>query len=94
VASLLIRNVDAVLHMRLKASAAAHRRSLEEEARELLRSAVARQEVPPRDNLVTLARRLFGAEHGADLDIPPRGTAPESFPADFSGTDDASGGSS
>jgi plasmid stability protein len=43
VTSLLIRHVDDVLHMRLKASAAAHRCSLEEEARELLRAAVARQ---------------------------------------------------
>jgi plasmid stability protein len=93
VASLLIRNVDAALHMRLKASAAAHRRSLEEEARDLLRCAVARQEVPARDNLVTLARRLFGAEYGVDLDIPRRGAAPGSIPPDFSGTDDDPSGS-
>jgi plasmid stability protein len=86
-ASVLIRNVDDVLHTRLKARAAAHRRSLEEEARELLRAGVARQEAPPRENLVTLARRLFGPEHGADLDIPPRGAAPESIPPDFSARD-------
>lgn len=66
-ASVLIRNVDDALHTRLKASAAAHRRSLEEEARELLRAAVARQEAPPRENLASLARRLFGPEHGTDL---------------------------
>jgi plasmid stability protein len=88
VATLLIRDVDAVLHMRLKASAAEHRRSLEEEVRELLRTAVARQEAPARENLVALARRLFGPEHGKDLDIPPRGTASESVPPDFSETDD------
>src|SRR5437868_8353745 len=45
-ASVLIRNVDETLHARLKAQAAAHRRSLEEEARELLRAAVARQAMP------------------------------------------------
>ncbi len=84
-ASVLIRHVDEALHTRLKASAAAHHRSLEEEARELLRAAVARQEAPPRENLVALARRLFGSEGGVDLDIPPRGTAPESAPPDFSG---------
>ena len=84
-ASVPIRHVDEALHTRLKASAAAHRRSLEEEARELLRAAVARQEVPPRDNLVTLARRLFGPAGGADLDIPPRGAAPASSPPEFSG---------
>jgi len=94
VASLLIRDVDAVLHMRLKASAAAHRRSLEEEVRELLRTAVARQEAPARETLVTLARRLFGPEHGVELDIPSRGAAPGSVPPDFSGTDDDAAGAS
>ena len=84
-ASLLIRNVDETLHARLKARAAAHHRSLEEEARELLRAAVARQETPARENLAALARRLFGPEHGADLDIPSRGSAPKSIPPDFSG---------
>jgi plasmid stability protein len=86
-ASVLIRHVDDVLHARLKASAAAHRRSLEEEARELLRAAVARQDAPPRENLVTLARRLFGPDCGADLDIPPRGAAPGRSPPDFSGAE-------
>jgi plasmid stability protein len=85
--SVLIRNVDDALHMRLKASAAAHRRSLEEEARELLRAAVARQEAPPRENLVSLARRLFGREHGIDLELPPRGSVSEREPPDFSGPD-------
>jgi plasmid stability protein len=84
-ASVLIRNVDETLHTRLKASAATHRRSLEEEARELLRAAVARQDTPPRENLTALARRLFGLTAGADIDLPPRGTAPKSNPPDFSG---------
>jgi antitoxin FitA len=82
--SLLIRNVDPALHARLKARAAEHRRSLEEEARELLRAGVARQEAEPGETLVELARRLFGPEHGFDLEIPPRGVAPESLPPDFS----------
>jgi plasmid stability protein len=85
VASVLIRHVDEALHTRLKASAETHRRSLEEEARELLRAAVARQEAPPRENLVSLARRLFGPVGGIDLDIPRRGAAPASAPPDFSG---------
>lgn len=86
-ASVLIRNVDEALHRRLKASAASHRRSLEEEARELLRTAVARQETFPRENLVDIAQRLFGRKHGAGLDFPLRGSAPESTPPDFSGPD-------
>lgn len=89
-ASVLIRNVDEALHQRLKASAASHRRSLEEEARELLRAAVARQQAPSRESLVDLAQRLFGCEHGADLDVPRRGSAPERPPPDFG---DADGGS-
>lgn len=84
-ASVLIRNVDETLHTRLKERASAHHRSLEEEARELLRTAVARQEAPARENLATLSRRLFGPDSGADLNIPPRGSAPKSIPPDFSG---------
>jgi plasmid stability protein len=79
-ASLLIRNVDESLHARLKARAAEHRRSLAEEVRELLRTAVALQETASQENLVDLARRLFGPEHGIDLDIPPRGAAPQRPP--------------
>ena len=86
-ASLLIRNVDDGLHARLKARAAEHRRSLEEEVRELLRSAVVRRDAPERETLTALARRLFGPAHGADLDIPPRGSAPAREPPDFSGAD-------
>ena len=84
-ASVLIRNVDETLHARLKERAAAHHRSLEEEARELLRAAVARREASARENLAALARRLFGPEHGANLDIPSRASAPTSIPPDFSG---------
>ncbi len=87
--SVLIRNVDKALHKRLKASAASHRRLLEEEARELLRVAVARQETRPRENIADVALGLFGREHGVDLDIPRRGSAPKSTPPDFS--DSASG---
>lgn len=82
--SLLIRNVDTTLHARLKEHAAAHRRSLEEEARELLRTAVAQQATAPLEHPVDVARRLFGPEHGVDLEIPPRGTAPGRAPPNFS----------
>src|SRR5437667_3614325 len=82
-ASLLIRNVDEALHLRLKARAAEHRRSLEEEARELLRAVVAWQEASARENLVDITRRLFDPEHGTDLDIPLRGASPTSPPPDF-----------
>ena len=80
--SLLIRNVDPALHARLKQRASAHRRSLEEEARELLRIAIASQS--REENIVDVADRLFGRKHGFDLDIPPRGGAPKRPPPDFS----------
>jgi antitoxin FitA len=80
--SLLIRNVDAALHALLKQHAAAHRRSLEEEVRELLRGAVTSQ--PQEEHIVDLAQRLFGPKHGVELDIPPRGSEPERPPPDFS----------
>ena len=83
--SLLIRNVDEALHDRLKERAAARNRSLEEEARELLRFAIARQAAEPREHLVDVALRLFGPEHGIDLDLPSRGSAPTRPPPDFSG---------
>ena len=83
--SVLIRDVDPILHARLKASAAAHRRSLEEEARELLRAGIARREAPARENLAAMARRLFGRRHGTDLDIPPRDETTGRPAIDFSG---------
>ena len=88
-ASLLIRNVDPALHARLKARAAAEGRSLEEEARELLRSAVARPPPPKPDlNLADLALSLFGSERGVELEIPPRDAAQDRPPPDFSGPDE------
>ena len=84
-ATLLIRNVDPALHARLKARAAAHHRSLEEEARTLLRTGLARGEPEARpENLVTLATRLFGPEHGVDLALPLRDPALDRSPPDFS----------
>jgi len=83
---LLIPDVEPELHSLLAARAAAHRRSLEEEARELLRD-MARRQMTARENLASLARRLFGPEHGVDLEVPPRGSAPERNSPDFFGPD-------
>lgn len=71
--SLLIRNVDDALRAQLRARARAHHRSLEEEVRETLRSAVARDAaVGETESLMQIARRYFGPERGVDLDLPPR----------------------
>jgi plasmid stability protein len=82
--SLLIRNVDLALHARLKARAAANHRSLEEEARVLLRSGVARpEEASTGESLIALAQRLFGAENGVDLELAPRDWPQDRPPPDF-----------
>ena len=81
--SLLIRNVDAALHARLKEHAETHRRSLEDEERELLRVAVAEQVAAAGENIVDIARRLLGPTHGVELTIPQRGRAPRREPPDF-----------
>lgn len=84
---LLIRDLDDVLRARLEARAQAHRRSLEDEAREMLRAAVASDAVEPeqQEHPVDVFLRLFGPEHGIDLDLPPRSADVDRPPLDFSG---------
>ena len=87
-ASLLIRNVDEALRENLKARARAHHRSLEEEARETLRLAIARDACAPSpESLVDLFTRHFGSERGVDLDLPQRGSDRDRPAPDFSGPD-------
>ena len=59
-ASITIRNLDETLKARLRVRAAHHGHSMEEEARRILRGALAEQ--PTRDNLADLAESLFGAD--------------------------------
>lgn len=70
-ASITIRNIDERLKRRLRVRAAEHGRSMEEEARDILRSALSEQAAPPR-NLGTAIHALFSAEGGVSLEIPPR----------------------
>jgi plasmid stability protein len=87
-ASLLIRNFDDALHAKLKARARAHHRSLEEEARETLRDAVASDDAAPAmENLASLAARLFGDAGDYELDLPSRNADVGRLPPDFSGAD-------
>ncbi len=86
--SLLIRNIDQALRDQLKARARAHHRSLEQEARETLRAAIARDASQcGTESLMQIARRLFGPEHGVDLDLPPRSADVARPPIDFTGAD-------
>ena len=85
-ASLLIRNFDNALHAKLKARAKAHHRSLEEEARETLRHAVALDNgAPTSENLASLAARLFSDIGDFELELPTRATDAARPPPDFSG---------
>ncbi len=84
-ATLVIPDIDTALQARLQVRAHAHHRSIEEEAREMLRAAIARDAgARPPDNLLAVARRIFGPERGLHVDLPvPRG-APERPAPDFS----------
>jgi plasmid stability protein len=77
-ASITIRNLDDDLKRSLRVRAAEHGRSMEEEARTILREAVG----PPRSGDLGAAIRMrFAALGGVDLDLPPRG--PARTPPDF-----------
>jgi plasmid stability protein len=79
--SITIRNLDDVLKRRLRVRAAEHNRSMEEEARDILRCALF-QEPEPRDNLADGIRRIIEPLGGVDLPPFPRGPLRE--PPDFS----------
>jgi len=70
-ASMTIRGIDDVLKARLRVRAAKHGRSMEDEARDILRAALSAQ--PPRARtLVDSIRARIEPLGGVELDIPPR----------------------
>ena len=70
-ANITIRNLDDGVKTRLRVRAAEHHRSMEEEARIILRGAV--KGGPSTRNLAEIARTHFGPDNGVDLELPPRG---------------------
>ena len=80
-ASITIRNLDDEVKTGLRVRAAEHHRSMEEEARVILREAVSEKKSRPR-NLVEFTRECFGPLGGVDLKLPARGPMRE--PPDFS----------
>jgi antitoxin FitA len=70
-ASLTIRNIEPQLKARLRVRAARNDRSMEEEARVILREAVATDSASPK-NLAVFIRDLFQPLGGVELEIPPR----------------------
>jgi len=78
--SITIRNIDESLKRRLRVRAAEHNRSMEEEARDILRCALS-EESRVADNLGDIIRRLVEPHGGFELPPFPRGPLRE--PPDF-----------
>jgi plasmid stability protein len=70
-ASITVRNLEDGLKRRLRIRAAENDRSMEEEARDILRTALYRQP-PAQENLASVIRARFAPLGGVELDIPPR----------------------
>ena len=70
-ASITVRNLDDGLKRRLRIRAAENGRSMEQEARDILRAALDEEAVPVR-NLGTALHELFKPFGGVELDIPAR----------------------
>jgi plasmid stability protein len=81
-ATMTIRNLDDDLKARLRVRAARHGRSMEEEARSILRAALAnRVEDDSGASLYAAIRAHVEPFGGIDLDSPPR--EPQREPPDF-----------
>ena len=80
--SLTIRNLDDRIKTSLRVRAARHGRSMEEEARVILRGALAGEVEGTERNLVEQIRAIFEPLGGVDLELPPRDLARD--PPDFS----------
>ena len=74
-ASMTIRNLDEKLKARLRVQAARHGRSMEDEARDILRSALSTTSA--RANLVKSIRRRIEPLGGVELQIASRETMRE-----------------
>jgi plasmid stability protein len=70
-ASITIRNLDPQTKARLRVRAAQHSRSMEDEARNILRAALANEATTPR-NLADAIRARFQPLGGIDLRLPAR----------------------
>jgi antitoxin FitA len=75
-ASITIRNLDDDLKRKLRVRAAHRNRSMEEEARDILRTALA-QEPAETLSLADAIRELVEPLGGIELELPPRGPMPE-----------------
>ena len=69
--TITIRNLDEHTKARLRLRAARHKRSMEDEARNILRTALSSAEVTP-GNLAEAIRRRFAPLGGVELQLPVR----------------------
>ena len=70
-ASITVRQLDESVKKRLRLRAAKHGTSMEDEARRILRAAVAEQDAKS-PNLAEAIRRRFAPLGGLELELPPR----------------------
>jgi plasmid stability protein len=70
-ASITIRRLDDALKSRLRVRAARQGRSMEEEARHILKAGLA-EEPMHRSNLAEAIRRRIAPTRGIELSLPPR----------------------
>lgn len=75
-ASITIRQLPETTKRKLRIRAAKHGRSMEQEAREILKTALKEREEQPKD-LAEAIRRRFAPFGGVELEIPPREPIPE-----------------
>jgi len=75
VASITIRQLPEATKRKLRIRAAQHGRSMEQEAREILQSALAQPDGPK--DLGKAIREIFAPFGGVELHIPPREPIPE-----------------
>ena len=81
-AALTIRNIDEHLKARLRVRAAVHGRSMEEEVRNILRSALL-DTAPSSEDLAEAIGRRFAPLGG--IDLPQPGREPSREPPSFEG---------
>ena len=70
-ASITLRNIDESTKARLRVRAAHHKRSMEDEVRNILRAALS-EDPPARHNLAEAIRRRFQPLGGVKLELPSR----------------------
>lgn len=77
--TMTIRNLDDEVKSRLRVRAARHGRSMEEEARSILKAAALAQGTPPTTDaaLAQAIRARVQRVSGVDLELPPRTPMPE-----------------